>query len=659
MVRISDPAEMTPPVDQLAVGPPGYVDTDAITQSAVDGLEGPLTQEATIQPGAPPLQEPEGPPAPPTAANADTEAEQYARELGGVWQSEATQRSKQMALIALLSLFGLIAAAVVFSQFVRTWRQQEVAARVPAEVDAALDAAVTDPQPPPAAAPDTPTADRETPPLIAEDPKAPAIPPQTPTNAEAATGAQVADPPQVSPVDTPPEASPPADLQATTSINTAEVNQPLMAPPEEKGDESAVPPLNNLPPGLMKFTPLLSLSTSDNQTAQIVQPPPTIDTVRIEDAAVEEEADNEANSRREPVDVDKSFAQRFVLQHDGASLTELTLVISQLTTVPIEIELIALDAAGIRIEEAIKTAAGGMSAREWMDRTCASLGLVWHANDGRVMISASDERIDAGISSALQLDDFGDEAATVYQWLTPLLAEEPPAPAGEGEEAEAPMLTTLSEDGRSIIPAPSLRARMRAALAIEAVRLMRGMPGRLDRWRTSRWMGPWPRENAALDGSTFGDWPLVSGGTGGTPLDSPRAAAGFVRTIASLNQKNVLVGWYDATRQGLYPADPVMPYSRELTAAGMLDEMLGEYGLQTRVCGPALWYVCSEARYDRFEVITWYEIQPGSGEQIVQRIAKSLDVADPATLPVAFDDRHLIVRSPRFLARQIPRFIDP
>jgi len=264
----------------------------------------------------------------------------------------------------------------------------------------------------------------------------------------------------------------------------------------------------------------------------------------------------------------------------------------------------------------------------------------------------------------LLLDDFGDEAANVYEWISPLLqpdAEDEPAEENlleDVEPAPAPE-TRLSEDGRSIIPAPSLKSKMRAVFAIESVRLMRGLPTKLERWRTSRWMGPWPEENNASSDKSFGEWNVVDGGIGGPRLDSPRTAAGLIRSIASLNQATALVGWLNATRLDFYPGDLMMPYSRQGTAGAMLDEILGEQGLQARVCGPSLWYLGTEASYDRFEVITWLPIPPENADVIRKRLANSLSIAEPTDMPIAFEAERMLVRCPRYLARQLARIIDP
>jgi hypothetical protein len=116
--------------------------------------------------------------------------------------------------------------------------------------------------------------------------------------------------------------------------------------------------MNDLPPGLARFLPMANLLTSGNDTAEVIKPPPTIDTVRIEEAAMAPEPEADPAANRKVVDVEKALAQRFAIDNQGVALADLMLVISSLTTVPIELELIAFDVAGIRIDKPIKTPYG-------------------------------------------------------------------------------------------------------------------------------------------------------------------------------------------------------------------------------------------------------------------------------------------------------------
>jgi hypothetical protein len=670
-------------VDRLVLGDHSTVDSSEITQSAVRGVMPPKlsaedSQDATLE-SEQSVDEAGRTLPPPTQATVSvnaasgtsvTEADEYRRQIDGVWQSESTQRKKQIVLVAMLSLFGLITAGVVFSQFVRTWRQQQAMSQAaneppqdaplqaessPADslepVDAPNVPSVADPAPP-----------QETPP--ADDVNTEVVAPATTPPADSTQAPALQMSPSPTPIDAPnPSVVPPLETGVIVGDRATDSGKPVA------GDQPEPPPMNDLPPGLSKFLPMANLLTSGNDTAEAIQPPPTIDTVRIEEAAMAPEPEADPAASRKVVDVEKALAQRFAIDNQGVSLADLMLVISSLTTVPIELELIAFDVAGIRVDTPIKTPPGWMSSKQWLESTCADLGLVSTTTDNRIMISVNESKLDSELARAFSLDDFGDQSREVFAWIAPLISEVNESAAMQREDdasndeaADGPPVNpdqvTLSEDGQTIVPGASLRSKMHALFAIESARVIRGMPPKLEAWRTARWMGPWSDKHTPEDATTIGDWPIVSGGKAVPALQAPQAAASLLRSIASLNEAKLFVGWYDATRLGFFPADPMMPYSRDNSAGAVLQEMLGEPGLQTRICGPSLWYVCSEASYDRFEVFAWYTIPAGSGEAVRQRLANSLSV-EPSTLPVVFTDTTFLVRCPRYLARQMPRIIGP
>lgn len=140
-------------------------------------------------------------------------------------------------------------------------------------------------------------------------------------------------------------------------------------------------------------------------------------------------------------------------------------------------------------------------------------------------------------------------------------------------------------------------------------------------------------------------------------LDAPRTNAGLLRQLGSDNQVAILVAWRDALRHQFYPADLAMPFSDSAAAGPWIEELVGEAALQPRAAGKAVWWLGSEALYDRYEVIVWMEIAAGSGEAIAQRLADALGAAQPSDLPLAWDETTLLVRTPRYLARQLTRLI--
>jgi hypothetical protein len=192
------------------------------------------------------------------------------------------------------------------------------------------------------------------------------------------------------------------------------------------------------------------------------------------------------------------------------------------------------------------------------------------------------------------------------------------------------------------------------------MRLMQGKPTKLPRQQTARWVGHWTAaKQPENDPSTITDWPLVTDGPAGAQLDSPRTIAGLLRRVATENRTGVAVVWKDAMRHQVYPTDMAMPLSDGLTVGAYLDEMVGESGLQARDCGGSVWWIGSEGLYDRYEVITWMKIPAGTGDVIAKRLALTLGVVDPAQLPIAWDDSTLMIRAPRYIARQLHRFITP
>ncbi len=106
-VGIDPDAEGQSPPQQLAVGS-SSVDSQAITEDAI----APQQLAADSKPGQPfvggeLVSQEQLDPIPPTQR----------------WQSERTERSRQIALIATLSFTGLLIAAAMFGWFVSSWHQ--------------------------------------------------------------------------------------------------------------------------------------------------------------------------------------------------------------------------------------------------------------------------------------------------------------------------------------------------------------------------------------------------------------------------------------------------------------------------------------------------------------------------------------------------------
>ena len=681
--NLADPPSPLPSRDNahhLAVGDSAGVDSEALTQSSIadpdDLATPPVATGAAFQPGNSALD-----------ANLDAPAADLPVDPSAVWQSESSRRTSQMALVVMLAIFGLIAATVGFIQFARSFTTNEPIAQnrtddqtqstvdqPKTELDASQASESQSDQPQPeAAAASSPEPDANTaePMPVPSDTNSQSVPPKPDPNAITPVVTPAVEPIAVVPEKTEPPAVGPA----------------ITAPPITDDASGA---MDDLPAGLRKFVPLLDVSTADNGAPQVFPTPPTIDSVRL-DAAAELDTEETSTVKRASIDVPKLLTMRFAIDNRGATLSELVLLVSQLTGVPIELELISIDLAGVSVNQPLQTPAGWMPIGQWLQQSLDSAGLAMEVGDGAVLVHASAQRLlDAG-GQTLVLDDFGDDAEKIASWLKPIVTpivgpaddaevadpidEEENAPpvdpaakppnnaaaeaAGDDKAEPVKPWSFDAAEKRLVVPADRYLL-VQSICAAEAMRLMRGKPTKLPRQQTNRWIGRWASlKQPDNDPNAITDWPLVTDGPAGAQLDSPRTIAGLLRRVATENRAAVLVVWQDAMRHQVYPTDLAMPLSDGLTVGAYLDELVGESGLQARNAGDSVWWIGSEGLYDRYEVITWMTIPAGSGDVIARRLALTLGVADPAELPITWDDSTLMIRAPRYIARQLQRFIAP
>src|SRR5690606_25674116 len=113
------------------------------------------------------------------------------------------------------------------------------------------------------------------------------------------------------------------------------------------------------------------------------------------------------------------------------------------TGVAVELELISLDLAGISTTETLKTASGWMPIGQWLEQSLAPAGMAVQIIDGRVLIHATPQRNAQASGEALRLDDFGQAAGEVTQWIRPVVGPMQPEDraaedAPDEEQADGP-----------------------------------------------------------------------------------------------------------------------------------------------------------------------------------------------------------------------------
>ena len=110
MVEISAPvAQQGPPTQQVAVGS-SHVDSEAITEDAINADPGAVVD---------PTDAPQGFTTDDTISPASSTADPLSNPMPPAWQSERTQRSRQIAMVVALAASGLLGAVLLFGWFVK------------------------------------------------------------------------------------------------------------------------------------------------------------------------------------------------------------------------------------------------------------------------------------------------------------------------------------------------------------------------------------------------------------------------------------------------------------------------------------------------------------------------------------------------------------
>jgi hypothetical protein len=393
----------TPP-PSLAIGQ-SSIDSEAITEDAIASADSvdvlnPAAEDA-MEPIADSGRQPfAGQPPAPVDGNRSVPPDQ-------VWQSPRTAQRRQIALVAALSVTGLLVAATVFGWFVSVWREpNDSNTAAISDIDPAGETIVSVP----ADSPDEATVSS-----VTDGPAAPstseslnddvALPDDSPTaiDSEPAqdTLGSVA-------------SQGPDDTGATDSIPDGLIP----ASPLDPDAESVSPPsvsdgdqtvaieepegLQELPPELAKFTQVLPRNGS--QQKPNLMAPPTIDEIELDTAANEDEFELSQTRPRE-LNLRGDLGIRMALASEGYPLADLLLLCGQVTTVPMEIDWVSFDLGGLAVATNVDVPTGWKAAQELIDSIAAALQCRWEEQQTWLVLTPNDERFGAVIANISDLDD--------------------------------------------------------------------------------------------------------------------------------------------------------------------------------------------------------------------------------------------------------------
>ncbi len=575
----------------------------------------------------------------------DDPASETASPPNPAWQSQRTQKSRQIALVIAVSAAGLLAAGLFFSWFVRTWK-------APAET-AQVDALVSPSSKPPAS--DLP-ADQQVDPAVADPATEPAV--ASPSqgvpadageakmaDADASASGPAVETGVLSPADTPvpsdllpvsPIAGDPAAKRGGNGIGEK-------GPGSTTGEREGA--MVELPQGLAVFTEILK-QNGPIDLAPTMKAPPALDEINIDAAAAEDVDPAVASNTRKRVNLKARLAIQMALDSKGYRLADLVLLFSQLTGVPIQIDWVSFDLIGVDVHQRVQTPDRGKlrSVQELIDAVAESIGAETQSREVALVLTPSDITFDAKLAELTNMDDFGEGRASAVKVLNEFLHG---SIVGAPEEAAADATEELGVDDLGQLHVGESREdKQFAILAVESMRRMRGLDPKLPGELLSHWAQT--SENQSMQ------WPLLSGGEAGAQRSQPISIAGLIRRTSGLNQSSCLVQWSDATRRNLSPAQLVLPHVGE-DAASMLGKVVVNYGLQVRRVDSNRWWIGAAATYDRAPVVIWTKPLGDKSELFKRRLTSVMTGQDAFRITMDPPSDRAILLLPRYIVRQLPK----
>ncbi|MCO8123273.1 hypothetical protein NHH03_16105 [Stieleria sp. TO1_6] len=567
------------------------------------------------------------------------------------WHNQKSAKTRRVAMLVAVGLASLISALVMFTVIRRNWSGSTpvTASTGPADVNADSNDAGDSPAAP------SQNAEAETPPSTATtepgptdtastestEPATENPEPPSETSSEPST-AQEPSEQMTEPID--PAIAPPADLLPTNPLlpqSPLDGLLPIGNSPLDPatGDAPDAPTMKALPDDLKKL--LLGLDFDRPQLDATQPAPPTIDEIQLDRAADVVVNPDVMVQRPDPINMRQALGLSLALNAtspDGYPLNDLLLVLSQVSGVPIEVEWVSFELVGSPIEQNVippRGPEGWLTVEELLTGICESAGATFETNERSITVRPLEERFENAINQILDFSDLPSDSDSAVATARALLGQ------------------TEGDVSKVSVPAESGPQQL-AALVCEAIRRARGVEGRVADRALLRWAG---RYQDLID-----SWPRLQGGKSGAPHVQRTTFVSLVRQIARLNQATCYINWQDAFVQGVSATDKMMPHTGpDVTAAAVMDQLLTPSGLHVRAVDRDHWWIGSDASFDRFPVVVWFD---GAGDPqrtqavIEQMLAgtsdQTISIGAVAIEPVS---NRCIAVLPRYLLRQLPRLL--
>ena len=420
--------------------------------------------------------------------------------------------------------------------------------------------------------------------------------------------------------DPPPESDPNAiDDRPTGAISLA--NAPPDAP--AAGDDQPST-MAAIPESLQAFVPMALLEAAPAATN--LAAPETVEDIDLRDIDLREAAD-----RDDPliplviskIDRRRDLSIELAIKSPPLTVPQWTLLICQLTGVPLEIDLVAFDLVGKDLSETHAIDGSVRSADAWLDAIAASVEGTFENREIMLSLRPGGEQIDAAMERMHDLADLPAAEQTLREFF--LI-----------EEADKNWLPAdASEDTRAM-----------AAIACECLRRMRSVPGHLSQPAMRRWTSGTDRPIRSWPPHPFASVP--------PPNLAPVSVADYIGLLCRAAGRSPMVHWSDTLRVGQSPSTFLLPDRQRLEEA-VVPETLRPLGLVPRSMDDHYIWFGNTATYDRLPIFLWTEPLGETRSQAMQRFESLRQSLPPTTGRVAYDrqsDRALLM-FPRFVARQL------
>lgn len=676
-VSTTSAAITTPPELGFTVGQ-DEIDSEALTQERIDSPEGldpfsenlgpqvsgPATsgwlddfgdlpvggdhsnQQVSKSDGPPPTQP--IPPGEPTALD------------GAVppvaWQSESSAKMRQLAAVAAIAVIGLLVAGGLFALVIRSWKNSRDADTATlAIVDPKADASGEN------AAEQKPPIDDEMPPTQSTDPDR-GSPDTTDPNASESVASPESDVAGT-------ELDPALDItdainqsQAPVPGDGAEENavepagMPLPAPlfPEVRtdsietdGESDAEGTAEQLPPSLAQYMEVIQLGKPDANVPGIPAPaPPAMEQLKIQFPEMVA-PDTEYPPAAAPVDVRARGKMRILgFMAEDQPLDQILRVIGQAAGIPIELDLLAFDVAGMSVNQALKLKSQETEAAILLARIVQVAGCTMELGpDSIVRVSPRDASVEERVAAALRLDDF--------EGQPPLSESEIRKLTGAGNDT----VITINA-GNVVIDGPR-NAKLLAALLLDSIRTAREMPTKLDATKTSRWIRVLASDKSENNGqdendARQADWAPITDHEVGFREDQEYGTDLVLGDLAADLGAGLVIDWTSCWSHGLTPEAKSLPWFDGKKTHQVVEQVLSPYALKAFAPGENIVWVGTQEAYEKMPLFAVLHTRL-SPEATVQRIAKAMDVPETET-PAWIDpvSNKLVVFLPRYVIRELP-----